>query len=124
MRPVRAFQQAAHPSSAPPHRIGGPEALTIREVTLLAAQTAGRDPRDVRFRCIPIWLVVAVERALSLLGRAFPACKRLAGHLQFAVYAAGHDSVAPAYGTRTVRQHYADLLKRSQGQEAPGKKGD
>lgn len=86
--------------------------LTLREVALLAARAVGRDPATVRFRAIPVWLMAGTARLLGVLGTwplGLPWARRLAGMLQFVVYAATHDSVAPRHGSMTVWQHYQSL---------------
>lgn len=98
-------QQVSH------HPIGGPEVLTLPEVAALAAEAQGRDPGSVRIRRLPAWVGALLARACRLAGWAgSKSAGRLADGLEFMLYSSTHDAVAPAFGHRTVREHYAERV--------------
>lgn len=79
---------------------GGPEVMTRAQIFELVASVAGRRVRTLR---LPAWLGFAMASGLRVVH------PRLG---QFAKFAAGlgrHDIVAPALGTRTLRDYFAAL---------------
>lgn len=76
---------------------GGPEVLTRGELFDLVADFAGRRVRTLR---VPVWLGGAMASALRVVHPRMG---------QFAKFAAGlgrHDVIAPALGTRTLRDYF------------------
>jgi uncharacterized protein YbjT (DUF2867 family) len=83
--------------------VGGPEVFTRREIAELAFEVLGKRPRIVS---VPAGLM----RAMALPAR--PLDRRLYDLLDFGVAAGTVDLLAPRYGTRTLRDYFADLTKQ------------
>lgn len=80
--------------------IGGPEIFTRREIVELAVAVAGT---DARIREIP----AQVFRAVAVATRPFN--PRVAALMRFGVEVSGVDMVAPALGTRRLRDYFESL---------------
>lgn len=101
--------------------IGGPgPALTPRDQGALLFAAAGK---PARFVSAPVWLLDVVIAALSTLGRIAPALAEKAELARIGRYyatesmlvldpASGRydDAATPRFGTRTLADHYADVI--------------
>lgn len=83
--------------------LGGPEALTRREMLELAFAALGKPPRIMS---IPPWSVGAI----ATLARPF--APRVAELMAFAGAMFTNDVVAPSVGTRRLGDYYAELAAR------------
>jgi uncharacterized protein YbjT (DUF2867 family) len=84
---------------------GGPDTYTFNETITMAFEAVGKNPWITH---IPIWVG---DVALFVTG-IFN--KSLAGVLAFAVSVSGIDNVAPAAGTRHLRDFYRELTARGE----------
>ncbi len=82
--------------------VGGPEIFTWNEIAELALQSVGRPQRVTR---LPLWTVDLVSGLLRWVSRH--RCELL----RFFAASGKADFVAPRYGTRSLRQHYAELAE-------------
>jgi len=80
--------------------VGGPEVYTRREVALLAFEALGKRPK---LTSLPPGLMRSMIKPLSLFDR------RLYDLLAFGAAVSTTDVVAPAYGTRGLREHFRRL---------------
>jgi len=81
-------------------KVGGPVVYTRREVALLAFESLGRRPK---LTSLPRGLMRALIKPVSLFDR------RLYDLLEFGAAVSTNDVVAPAYGTRSLREHFRGL---------------
>lgn len=88
--------------------VGGPEVLTQREIAALAANAvcdAGIRRRRPAVTTIPL----GIARAVVALVRVFN--RQRGDLLRFFVESASMNHVAPAFGSRTLREHFAALVR-------------
>jgi uncharacterized protein YbjT (DUF2867 family) len=86
--------------------IGGPDALTRREIAQLAWQALGKEARAVR---VPV-------HALRAAGRLFRPFNPRVGHLfTFIAEILVEDFVAPCYGTRRIADYFAEKANEMRG---------
>lgn len=83
--------------------VGGPEILSHEEIARLAFASVGKPPR---ISYIPEWLRKSILGSLQLLTR-----QSFYGPIQFFLTVMAMDMVAPAYGSRTLEEFFADLGK-------------
>jgi divinyl chlorophyllide a 8-vinyl-reductase len=87
------------------HQLGGPDTFSFREIGMLAAEVIGQ-PNSLKIRMIPIWslrLVAALASAAGLISRG---SRRSAAILTWMIYSGSHDAVAPACGSRRLRDAF------------------
>ena len=80
--------------------IGGPDTYTFKETMELAFQACGKTPWITE---LPMWLAEGGLMVTGLFNR------NLADLLSFAVEALKFDHVAPAYGTRHLKDFFAEM---------------
>jgi uncharacterized protein YbjT (DUF2867 family) len=95
-----AIADAAVAPTAREFAVGGPEAMTRRELFARIAAVAGRRVRMLR---VPVAIARAGALALSVVH------PRLGQFARFAAALARHDAVAPAYGARRFDDYLAAL---------------
>ncbi len=83
--------------------VGGPDIYTFREVMELAFHACGKNPWITP---LPMWLAEGGLMVTGLFNR------NLADLLSFAVEALKFDHVAPACGTRHLKEFFAELAAR------------
>jgi uncharacterized protein YbjT (DUF2867 family) len=83
--------------------VGGPDIYTFREVIELAFKACGKDPW---ITSLPLWLAEGGLMVTGLFNR------NLADLLSFAVEALKFDHIAPAYGTRHLKEFFAELAAK------------
>jgi uncharacterized protein YbjT (DUF2867 family) len=83
--------------------VGGPDIYTFREVMELAFHTCGKAPW---ITSLPLWLAEGGLMVTGLFNR------NLADLLSFAVEALKFDHVAPAYGTRHLKEFFGELAAK------------
>jgi divinyl chlorophyllide a 8-vinyl-reductase len=100
--------------------IGGPgPALTPRDQAEMLFQMTGQPPK---FRSLPVGVMDAIIGALSLAGRVVPSLRAKADFARIGRYYATESMLVwngtrydadatPEYGTDTLRDHYAALLR-------------
>lgn len=81
---------------------GGPEVYTRRRIVAMAFEAVGRPPKVMR---VPGW----VFRGIATVAR--PINPRIAALLAFGAAVSQVDVVAPATGTRTLDQYFAEVAK-------------
>lgn len=82
--------------------VGGPQAMTYREIAEIAFQSLGR---KARISSVPAWLMKSVVVVTRIFNR------HQGELLAFFTYAMTHDVVAPATGTYTLGDYYQSLEK-------------
>ncbi len=83
--------------------VGGPDIYTFREVMELAFNACGKAPW---ITSLPLWLAEGGLMVTGLFNR------NLADLLSFAVEALKFDHIAPAYGTRHLKEFFAELAAK------------
>ena len=83
--------------------VGGPDIYTFREVIELAFLACGKAPW---ITSLPLWLAEGGLMVTGLFNR------NLADLLSFAVEALKFDHIAPAYGTRHLKEFFAALAAK------------
>lgn len=83
--------------------VGGPDTYTFNETVTLAFEALGKKPWITH---IPMWIGDAALFVTGLIN------KPLAGVMSFAVAVSSLDSVAPARGTRHLRDFYRELAAK------------
>ena len=81
--------------------VGGPEILTYREIAGLAFETQGK---PIKISSVPVCIMNLVIGITKLFNR------HQAELLAFFTTAGTSDTVAPAMGTHTLREHYKTLI--------------
>lgn len=94
------------------HLVGGPDTFSFREIGMLAAEVIGR-PRTVKIKTIPVWALRLAAALASAAGSVFRGRRRSAAMLYWMIWSGTHDAVAPACGTRRLRDVYC--AKRDAG---------
>jgi uncharacterized protein YbjT (DUF2867 family) len=84
--------------------VGGPEVLTWNEVAALAFAALSKSAKVTR---VPGWMMGSAVRFVRLFNR------HQAGLLAFFHAMATTDAVAPAFGSRTLAEHFRELAQRS-----------
>jgi uncharacterized protein YbjT (DUF2867 family) len=84
--------------------VGGPQAMSWREVAELAFEVQGR---PAKITPIPRWLMWSAVRLVRLFNR------RQGDLLAFFTTMATKDVVAPATGTHTLEAHYRSMMNRT-----------
>ncbi len=79
---------------------GGPDTFTFRQINDLAAEIAGTSPMVIP---LPLWLVDGVAGIAGLVNRDVGDAAR------FASAVSKTDSVAPAFGTRHLKDYFIEL---------------
>ncbi|MGH7720416.1 MAG: SDR family oxidoreductase, partial [Gemmatimonadaceae bacterium] len=82
--------------------LGGPEIYTRREIVELAFEMLGRQPRVSRVPSAVVSLLAAPLRPIN---------RRLHALMTFGAAMGRADTVAPAFGTRTLRAYFAELVQ-------------
>ena len=85
--------------------VGGPDIFTFREIGMLAADVIGQ-PSSLKIREIPIWSLRLVAAAAAIMGLVFRRSRRSAAILQWMIWSGTHDAIAPACGTRRLRDRF------------------
>lgn len=86
--------------------VGGPEVYTRREVALLAFEALGKKPK---LTSLPAGFMRSLIKPMKLFDR------RLYDLLDFGAAVSTNDVVAPAYGTRNLREHFRRLASGVDG---------
>lgn len=81
--------------------VGGPETLTHRDIAIAAFEVLGKEPKLSR---IPDWM-----RRFALLAIRTFTSSRVYGPLEFFMTVTSMDMIAPEFGSRTLREHFATL---------------
>ncbi|HEV2860915.1 MAG TPA: SDR family oxidoreductase [Pyrinomonadaceae bacterium] len=100
---ARACADAAGKDDRREIPLGGPETYTRREIAELAFEALGTRPK---ITSVPAGLMVAAAAPVKLFDR------RLADLLEFGVAASLNDLVAPASGTRSLREYFRQLASK------------
>ncbi|HLM55880.1 MAG TPA: SDR family oxidoreductase [Pyrinomonadaceae bacterium] len=90
--------------------LGGPETYTRREIAELAFEALGTRPK---ITSVPAGLMLAAAAPLKLFDR------RLSDLLEFGVAASLNDLVAPASGTRSLREYFLELASKDPAPARP-----
>lgn len=85
--------------------VGGPDTYTFNETMNMAFEAVGKAPWITH---IPMWIGEASLFVTGIFNRS------LAGVLAFAVSVSGLDNVAPAAGTRHLKDFYRDLAAKAE----------
>ncbi len=83
--------------------VGGPDTYTFNETVTLAFEALGKKPWITH---VPMWIGDAALFVTGLVNRP------LAGVMSFAIAVSSLDSVAPAHGTRHLKDFYRDLAAK------------
>ncbi|TLU84337.1 MAG: SDR family oxidoreductase [Chlorobium sp.] len=83
--------------------VGGPDIYSFREIMEMAFQACGKTPW---ITSLPLWLAEGGLIVTALFNR------NLADLLSFAVEALKFDHVAPPYGTKHLKDFFAELAKK------------
>ncbi|NTU93935.1 MAG: SDR family oxidoreductase [Chlorobiaceae bacterium] len=83
--------------------VGGPEIFTYRETNLMAFEALGLEPK---ISLVPLWIGDAALFAIKLFN------KPLGSVMSFALAVSRMDNVAPATGTRHLKEFYQDLATK------------
>jgi uncharacterized protein YbjT (DUF2867 family) len=94
---AEALVQVVEAAESREVELGGPEALTRRQIAEAAFTALGQPPRFVR---LPIWLMRLIGLGYGLFNR------RMGQLLQFVILASTHACVAPRTGTRRLGDHF------------------
>jgi uncharacterized protein YbjT (DUF2867 family) len=82
---------------------GGPEIFSYNQLADTAFAALGKQPRIIH---IPFWVTEFVRKTLRLVTP-----QSVYGPVEFFLSAVRYDGVAPCYGKKTLRDHYARLAK-------------
>ena len=87
------------------YQVGGPDTFSFREIGMLAAEVIGR-PDSLKIRMIPIWSLRLAAAFASAAGLVSRGSRRSAAILQWMIWSGTHDAVAPACGSRHLRDAF------------------